>query len=89
MNLRFKTLLIVGAATLALGTLALTAAYVTFDRNSRQVEELLAAGDLARARQALATEIEQLQETNRYWAIWDDAYQFALDLNPRFIEVNL
>lgn len=89
MNLRFKTLLIVGTATLGLGTLALTAAYFTFDRNSRHVEELLAAGDLARARQALTTEIEQLQETNRYWAIWDDAYQFALDLNPRFIEVNL
>ncbi len=89
MNLRPKTLLIAGAATLAVGGLVLLAAAQAVLSNARSIERALAMRDLQRVHEAMRGELDQLQATARYWAIWDDSYAFVANHDRAFIDANL
>ncbi len=89
MNLRPKTLLIAGAATLAVGGLVLLAAAQAVLSNARSIERTLALRDIQRVHEAMRGEFDQLQGTARYWAIWDDSYAFVADHKRAFIDANL
>ncbi len=89
MNLRAKTLLTVGSATVGVGALVVAATATLLLFNARQLESILTARDVARTREALTVELESTRDTARYWSVWDDAYAFAADRNQKFIEANL
>lgn len=89
MNLRAKTLLTVGSATLGVGALVVASTALVLRFNARQLESILIERDVARTREALTVEFESTRETARYWSIWDDAYAFAADHNQKFVEANL
>ncbi len=89
MKLRLKTLIVVGGTTLALCAAAILIIAFGLLHNARRMENTFAAGEFGRTREALSEELEDLRRTGRYWWIWDEAYAFAEDRNPRFIDANL
>jgi signal transduction histidine kinase len=89
LKLRLKTLIIVGGATLGLCAVAIIITSVSLLHNARRMENTLATREFERTREALAEEVEDLRRTGRYWWIWDEAFAFAKDRNPRFIDTNL
>ena len=54
-----------------------------------ELERTQAMEDSMRARAAIQGELRQLDNTLGNWAEWDDAYVFAEDRNPHFIQSNL
>jgi PAS domain S-box-containing protein len=89
MRLRAKALLIAIVATIGTAAASQALVWVTLGASIDDVESAIAIRDLARAQQALGVETAELSATARYWGIWDDAYTFAHDRNPRFVESNL
>ena len=53
------------------------------------LEERVAASNMARVEQAILTELERLSATNVDWSSWDETYQFVQDRNESYIEQNL
>ena len=45
--------------------------------------------NLTRAKNAVISELRQLETTTLDWAVFDEAYEFVLGTNPRFAERNL
>jgi signal transduction histidine kinase len=84
-----KTLIIVGGATLGLCAVAILLTSFSFLQGSNRIEHTLAVRQMDRAQEAFAAELEDLRETGRYWWIWDEAFAFAQDRNPRFVDTNL
>ena len=54
-----------------------------------QLERSQAMEDSMRADAAIQGELRQLDNALGNWAEWDDAYAFAENRNPRFIQSNL
>ena len=54
-----------------------------------QLEQIQAREDAFRARAAIQRELQQLSNELGDWAEWDDAYAFAADRDPAFIQSNL
>ena len=53
------------------------------------LERTQALEDSGRARAAIQSELRQLDSVSSDWAVWDDAYAFADNRNPVFIQSNL
>jgi signal transduction histidine kinase len=89
LKLRLKTLIIVGGATLGLCAIAILITSFSLLQGSQRTEHTLAVREMDRAQEAFAAELEDLRGTGRYWWIWDEAFAFAQDRNPRFVDANL
>jgi sensor domain CHASE-containing protein len=54
-----------------------------------ELEQAQALEDGVRARAALQSELRQLGNEMGDWSEWNDAYRFAQDRNPTFVQSNL
>ncbi len=89
MNLRLKTILTVsiGVCILMLTVYALLA-----ERSlsaALQLERDDLSRNLTRAKNAVTGELQQLETTTLDWSVFDEAYEYVLGQNPRFVERNL
>jgi PAS domain S-box-containing protein len=89
MTLRLRTLLIIGIAVVALNAVLYAIASTLLLKSVHQAEEQ----DMRKQLNGVITVVNQsLEQFNRNfadWAIWDDAYEFVQDGNPKFIQSNL
>ncbi len=89
MNLRQKTVL-----TVSLGVFILMlAVYWLLSQQTISAALSLEQKDLTRnvtrAKNAIVNELRQLEMTTLDWAVFDEAYDYLLGRNPRFVERNL
>jgi diguanylate cyclase (GGDEF)-like protein len=89
MKLRNKVSIIV----LTLWCIVLVAAYASsqfiLSKSYFQLEQTQANINMLRAKEAIDQSVTSLNTVLSTWAIWDDAYQFAIDHNKSFIDSNL
>jgi len=88
-SLRKTTLLIIAITFIVLLVSVWVVSQEIILRGFAQLETRDMEHDLARAEQALGTELERLQKLALDWAPWDDSYQFMLDENEDFVSANL
>ncbi len=89
MQLRAKTALIVGGSIMALMVVvyALLAQQNTFE--TLQLERSEMSRNLVRASNAINNELDQLEIMTLDWAVWDEAFDYALGRNDIFENQNL
>ncbi|MCC6445167.1 MAG: HAMP domain-containing protein [Armatimonadetes bacterium] len=89
MNLRMKTLLMIGVTQVCLiAILYLTLHYILMGRFA-QLEERDARQNVGRARDALNADLATLKQKFTDWAMWDDTYRFVVDHNKEYMNSNL
>ena len=89
MSLRARTLLAVGLVfPILVVIVSITSRSILLDRFS-QMDQQQTQAQLARVSAVIADEISTIVLVTRDWAVWDDAYAFVQDHNPKFIESNL
>lgn len=89
LTIRTKTILILGLTlTCLLIGLYLIATRILMGGFS-EVEETDATRNVERVRDAVESDISELDRINRDWASWDDTYAFMVDRNQAFVTSNL
>ena len=88
MNARrsYRLLWIITALTLATAASMILRATVLAVFGELEREQAVTA--MARAETSFRQELERLHTLSQDWATWDDAYRFAQDHNPSFIDTN-
>ncbi|MEY4531072.1 MAG: hypothetical protein RLZZ156_1793, partial [Deinococcota bacterium] len=87
--MRFKTILTVSICVFILMLMV----YILLGQRTigaaLELEEKDLSRNLTRAKNAVVSELRQLETTTLDWAVFDEAYEFVLGANPRFAERNL
>jgi PAS domain S-box-containing protein len=89
MTLRQRTLLMLGIAVIALNAVLYTIASTLLFRNVQQTEEQDIKKQLNSVISVVNQALEQFNRNFSDWAIWDDAYAFVQNGDPKFIQSNL
>ncbi|MBE9010288.1 response regulator [Pseudanabaenaceae cyanobacterium LEGE 13415] len=89
MTLRQRTLLTIGIAVVALNAVLYTIASTLLLKNVQQAEEQDTRKQLNGVISVVNQSLEQFNRNFSDWAIWDDAYAFVQNGDPRFIQSNL
>lgn len=89
MNIRLKTLIIVGGAVIVLGFAVYGISQTVLMRGFLEIEEEMVKKDVRRAINSLYNDISVIDFTNYDWSAWDDTYEFIQDKNEEYIESNL
>ncbi|MGB7712343.1 MAG: response regulator [Microcoleus sp.] len=89
MQLRKKTLLIVGAALISLIVVLYATASTILLHDFRNLEAQYVRLDVARALDALDDDLSNLDTSARDYAEWDDTYSFVNTHNADFVKSNL
>ena len=76
------------AVMLAFGLLSYLSLSASITPAFEDLESKAAQTNLVRALRVILADLEQLNASNGDWAPWDDAYNYALGKNPKFIEIN-
>ena len=89
MKLRKKTLLIVGAALVALNITIYAISSLILLRDFTHLEQQYVQEDVTHALRAIDHELSGLNTIARDYAEWDDTYQFIKTGNPEYVRSNL
>lgn len=89
MDLEKKTFLIILATLTVVAGLAAVVADRLVLASFRSLEEADAQADIGRLLQAIRDEGDDLDQTAKDWAHWDDAYAYVQGLDPEFEQSNL
>lgn len=89
MNLREKTLVIIGITLVGLVTILYAASQAIIMNSFAELEEQTTRQDVKRVLNALSNDLATLDSTTYDWAAWDDTYAFIENRNPDYIESNL
>lgn len=89
MNLRTKTLLIVGLTLIALFVALYLSLSAIFNNGFTTLENQFVERNVTRAYEALNDDISKMNRNVGDWAPWDDTYQFVDDVNQEYIDDNL
>jgi PAS domain S-box-containing protein len=89
MKLRKKTLLIVGAALVALNITIYAISSLILLRDFTHLEQQYVQQDVTHALRAIDHELSGLNTIARDYAEWDDTYQFIKTGNPEYVRSNL
>lgn len=89
MTLRQRTLLIIGIAVVTLNAVLYAIASNLLLRNVQQAEEQDTRKQLNGVISVVNQSLEQFNRNFSDWAIWDDAYAFVQNGDPKFIQSNL
>jgi HD-GYP domain-containing protein (c-di-GMP phosphodiesterase class II)/sensor domain CHASE-containing protein len=89
LNLRLKTILTVSICVFIL----MLTVYILLGQRTisaaLELEQKDLSRNLTRAKNAVISELRQLETTTLDWAVFDEAYEFVLGTNPRFAQRNL
>lgn len=88
MSLRKKTLLSIGIVTIILITLLYATAQAILLTSFAELEEQKTQEHVERALNALANEMNVLEQVTRDYAVWDDTYAFMDDYNEAYLTSN-
>ncbi len=89
MNLREKTLVIIGITLVGLVTILYAASQIIIMNSFAELEEETARQDVKRVLNALSNDLDTIDSTTYDWAAWDDTYAFIESRNADYIESNL
>ncbi len=89
MKLRKKTLLIVGAALVALNITIYAISSLILLRDFTHLEQQYVQQDVTHALRAIDHELSSLNTIARDYAEWDDTYEFIKTGNPEYVRSNL
>ncbi|HPD74437.1 MAG TPA: CHASE4 domain-containing protein [Methanoregulaceae archaeon] len=89
MNLREKTLVIVGITFIIAFVLILAISFTFYTSTVLDLEEQQAEKDALRVVYSFDNELAGMEGTVGDWAWWDDTYVFAQDFNDEFLQSNL
>ncbi len=89
MSLRKRTMRTTGIITLLIIGVLLLVMRMVLLSNYNQLQEKTTRHTTTIVQSELTYEIDHLDSSVRDWAYWDDTYQFALDGNPEYIQLNL
>jgi len=89
MTLRKKTMVIVGAAILALMALLYVSSRTILLDSFARLEDEATQRDVQRVLNAVDGQLQELDTTTHDWASWDDTYQYMADRSPGYVESNL
>lgn len=87
-SLRVKVLAAIGAMLVALMALLFHLSFTIVIQGFNRLETQYAIRDVARAREALADELANLDSATTDYAFWDDTYAYMVSHNPSYIAVN-
>jgi PAS domain S-box-containing protein len=85
MNLRKKTLIVIGATLVCLIVILYATSQMVLLRSFAEIEDRNTHQDVERALNAMSIELTGLSNTTAYWAAKDDTYKFIEDANPEYI----
>jgi PAS domain S-box-containing protein len=88
MNLRKKTLIVIGATLICLIIILYATSQMVLLRSFSEIENKNTHQDMERALAALSMEMTGLRNTTAYWAVKDDTYAFIDDANPEYIQTS-
>jgi len=88
MNLRKKTLIVIGATLICLIIILYATSQMVLLRSFSEIENKNTHQDVERALAALSMEMTGLRNTTGYWAVKDDTYTFIDDANPDYIKTS-
>ena len=88
MQLRKKTLLIIGAALISLVLVLYATASTILLHDFHNLEAQYVRQDVARALDALDDDLSNLDTSAQDYAEWDDTYSFVETRNPNFVKSN-
>lgn len=89
MNIRLKTLLIVGFTLISVVVVVSIVSIALMLQGFDQIEQDLMQENVHRAFESINVEKNNLNVKLGDWAMWDDTYAFVADGNPAYIESNL
>jgi len=89
MNLREKTLLVIGTTLFCLLLVIYATSQMVLLSSFADIEEKGAREDVARALDIMSLELTGLSNTTGYWAARDDTYHFINNANQDYILANL
>ncbi len=89
MNLRKKTLVVIGATLICLIILLYTTSQMVLLGSFAELETKNTHQDVERALGALSMEMIGLRNTTGYWAAKDDTYAFIKDANQEYIDESI
>lgn len=89
MDLRNKTLVILGSIFILTFLLLSVITYIQIRENYIYFDEKTAGSDVERAEKVLDQERANLVITLQDWAMWDDTYRFLNGEDPEYIDRNL
>ena len=89
MNLRTKTLVIIGVYLLLVIASFIVYSSTTWERSFSTIESGEVGDDILRVEFAIDHELSDLDSRLADWAIWDDTYYFSQGSNPEYIGDNL
>ncbi len=88
MNLRKKTLIVIGATLICLIIILYATSQIVLLRSFAEIEDRNTHQDVERALDAMSMELTSLSNTTAYWAAKDDTYAFVKDANPEYIQTS-
>ncbi len=88
MNLRKKTLVVIGITLICLIIFLYATSQMVLLRSFSEIEDKNTHQDVERALAALSMEMAGLRNTTGYWAAKDDTYAFIDDANPDYIRAS-
>jgi len=89
MNLRIKTLLIVGGIIIGIGLILYGVSQTILLEGFIDIEKRSISKNVERCVGVLHDDIEELNALNYDWSAWDDTYNFIQNVNEEYIESNL
>lgn len=89
MSLRIKTLLSVGFILLILIVVISAVAITVMSNSATKIENLQVQTNVERIVEAITITRDNIKTKLADWSVWDDAYVFVVDHNPKFIQSNL
>jgi PAS domain S-box-containing protein len=89
MSLRIKTLFSIGCILTILIIVISAIAVVVMMKSAKSLENIQVQTNVERVIEAIHVGADNLRSKMADWAVWDDAYAFVTDHNPRFIRSNL
>lgn len=89
MSVRRKTLLAVGLTSISLLIILLLVSQFILLRGFDGLQEDAVKQNVQRVQNAIANEIDGLDQTIVDWAYWNDTYQFVQDKNQAYVDSNL
>lgn len=89
MNLREKTLIIIGITLAGLVAILYAASQFIIMGSFMELEEQNTRQNVERVLNALSNDLDNMDCLAYDWAAWDDTYTFIEDRNPDYIESNL
>ncbi|HAA31214.1 MAG TPA: histidine kinase [Cyanobacteria bacterium UBA8553] len=89
MNLRQKTLLLIGLTLTGLVGVLYASLSTIFGRSFTELEQRNAYKNIRRVQEAMFDELQTLRVTAADYAEWDDTYAFMEDMKGNYVQANL